>query len=71
MRESKETTKTGYVNKNKQRVICQTNQRGTDYGQYVYALSCGECGHEYGANGSDIWQKLCPKCQGGEPGFIL
>ncbi|MGZ5441478.1 MAG: hypothetical protein ACXW5U_07315 [Thermoanaerobaculia bacterium] len=68
---SKDTTRTGFVNKNQQRVICQTNQRGTDHLQYVYALSCGNCGHEYGANGTDVHLRKCPKCQGGKPGFPL
>ena len=26
---------------------------------------CQKCGHEYHANGSDIFQKKCPNCQGG------
>jgi hypothetical protein len=70
-RASKNTTQTGYVNKNGQRVIRPTNLQGTDHLQYVYALKCGKCGHEYGANGSDIWLRKCPKCQGGRPGLPL
>lgn len=31
-------------------------------------MKCRECGHVYGANGADIFQKKCPKCQGGAAG---
>jgi hypothetical protein len=34
----------------------------------IYILQC-ECGYEYGANGSDIFERLCPRCQGGAPGI--
>ncbi len=36
----------------------------------VYVLQCGGCRHEYGANGSDIFQRRCPACQGGRPGLV-
>jgi hypothetical protein len=29
------------------------------------------CGHVYGANGSDIWLRKCPYCQGGAEGLPL
>lgn len=63
------TTTIGYVNRNNQEVICATGLPGTDHGQYIYVLRCRDCGHEYGANGSDIFQRKCPKCQGGKPGL--
>jgi Zn finger protein HypA/HybF involved in hydrogenase expression len=59
------TTQPGYVNRNRQVVIRNTGLPGTDYGQSVYQLGCSDCGHVYGANGSDIHLRLCPKCQGG------
>lgn len=62
----KSTTK-GYVNKNKQRNNGKTNETGTDYGQWFYEMECSNCGHKYKANGSDIWLRKCPKCQGGKP----
>lgn len=65
----KGTTIPGYVNTNEQKVVRKTNLPGTDHGQWVYVLHCGKCGHEYGANGSDIHLRLCPKCQGGKPGL--
>lgn len=30
-------------------------------------LECLKCGHKYYANGTDIWLRKCPKCQGGRP----
>lgn len=34
-----------------------------------YRLECGHCGHEYGANESDVQGRRCPACQGGETGL--
>ena len=62
----KSTTK-GYVNKNNQRNNGKTNETGTDYGQWFYEMECLNCGHKYKANGSDIWLRKCPRCQGGKP----
>jgi hypothetical protein len=64
-----ETTQPGYRNRNAQVVIRGTGLQGTDRGQYVYVLRCESCQIEYGANGSDIWDRKCPKCQGGRPGL--
>jgi hypothetical protein len=64
------TTCTGYVNRNGQVVVRNTRTAGTDHGQYVYQLGCSLCGHVYGANGSDIFQRKCPKCQGGAEGLV-
>jgi hypothetical protein len=63
------TTNIGYENRNGQVVVRPTGLNGTDYGQKVYVLKCGHCGHEYGANGSDIWLRRCPSCQRGRPGL--
>lgn len=59
----------GVTNTNGQKVLRSTGLPGTDYGQSVYVLRCGSCGHEYGANGSDAWLRKCPSCQGGKPGL--
>jgi hypothetical protein len=59
------TTRTGYVNKNGQVVVRNTRLPGTDHLQWVYQLGCSQCGYIYGANGSDIFQRKCPVCQGG------
>ena len=68
-RMSKGTTKPGYVNRNNQVVVKKTDLPGNDFNQRVYRLRCGCCGHEYGANGSDIFQRKCPCCQDGRPGL--
>ena len=65
----KGTTEIGYTNANRQVVRKATDRAGTDHGQKVYMLQCGNCGCEYGANGSDIWQRHCPRCQAGKPGI--
>lgn len=65
----KGTTTVGYVSKNGQQVVRATRQPGNDHNQYVYVLQCLECREEYGANGSDIWQRKCPRCGGGAPGL--
>lgn len=61
------TTEKGYLNKNNQRNNGRTNKPGTDFGQWYYEMECLNCGHKYNANGTDIWQRKCPKCQGGRP----
>jgi hypothetical protein len=63
------TTRVGYVSPNNQRVLRDTGLPGTDHRQRIYVLRCGECGAEYGANGSDIFQRRCPACQNGAPGL--
>lgn len=63
------TTQSGHVNRNGQVVIRNTALPGTDHSQTIYQLGCSECGHVYGANGSDIHLRLCPQCQGGAPGL--
>jgi hypothetical protein len=65
------TTQTGYVNRNNQVVVRLTGKPGADHGQYVYVLRCQECGHEYRANGSDIWLRRCPAHDGGTPGLAF
>jgi hypothetical protein len=67
----KGTTKIGFVNSNGQVVVRNTGESGTDHRQYVYQLACSKCGHNYGANGTDIHDRKCPGCQNGEPGFVL
>jgi hypothetical protein len=66
-----ETTRTGYINRNRQTVVRSTGLPGTDHLQYVYVVRCGDCGNEYGANGSDIHLRRCPGCQGGAPGLAF
>ena len=61
------STDLGYVNRNQQRNNGKTNMPGTDNLQWSYDMECLHCGHKYYANGSDIFQRKCPKCQGGRP----
>ena len=61
------STEVGYINDNDQKNNGRSNERGTDHGQWFYHMECLRCGHKYYANGSDIWQRKCPKCQGGNP----
>ena len=65
------TTDVGYVNRNQQKVVRATGLAGNDHMQYIYVLRCGHCSNEYGANGSDIFQRKCPRCQGGAPGLTF
>lgn len=62
---SKEYTEQGFVNRNRQQNNGKTQMLGTDHQQWFYEMECLRCGHKYYANGSDIWQRRCPKCQGG------
>jgi hypothetical protein len=68
-RRSAGTTQVGYINRNGQEVVRPTGKPGTDHGQYVYVLRCRTCGHEYGANGSDIFLRRCPNHDGGAAGL--
>ncbi len=59
------STENGYINRNSQRNNGRTEERGTDYGQWFYEMQCLKCDFKYKANGSDIFQRKCPRCQGG------
>jgi PHP family Zn ribbon phosphoesterase len=63
----KSTTQIGYINRNNQKNLGTNGEIGTDHMQKFYSLQCLNCGLSYKANGSDIWQRKCPKCQGGRP----
>lgn len=65
------STQPGFTNPNAQSVLGPTGRPGTDHGQSIYVLKCQRCGHEYGANGSDIAGRRCPNCGGGRPGFAV
>lgn len=68
---STKTTEIGYINRNQQKNLGSRGVKGTDHGQVAYKLQCQnpDCGVEYGANGTDIFQRKCPTCQGGLPGI--
>lgn len=67
----KGTTEVGYRNRNNQEVLRKTDLLGNDHNQMVYVMRCGECGHEYGVNGSDIFQRRCPAHDGGARGLAF
>jgi hypothetical protein len=68
---TRRTTETGFVNPNGQVTIRNTGLPGTDHNQYVYQIACSHCGEVYGANGSDIFERKCPRCQQGKAGLSL
>ena len=67
------TTTIGYVNRNNQKCAGHRGVDGNDHCQRSYKMECQEpgCGHVYGANGTDIFQRRCPNCQGGMPGIVF
>lgn len=67
----KGTTAVGFINPRNQEVIRKTDLAGTDHNQRVYVLRCRDCGYEYGANGSDIHIRRCPRHDDGAPGLEI
>lgn len=67
------TTVAGFQNRNDQINLGRTNppRPGTDHGQVIYVMHCPKCKQNYGANGSDIWQRRCPIHDKGAPGLPL
>jgi hypothetical protein len=63
------STRVGFRNVNGQTVLRQAHVSGNGAGEHVYVLSCGHCGREYAADGSDIHLRKCPSCMGGPPGL--
>jgi hypothetical protein len=62
-------TTIGFRNREGQQVIRKTEREGSAPGQRVFILRCTVCDHEYGTDGCDIYDRLCPKCQDGPPGL--
>lgn len=60
------STDIGYINKNNQKNNARTDNPGNDHQQWYYNMECLNCGHVYYSNGTNIWQRKCPKCQGGK-----
>ena len=63
------TTQIGYINRNNQKNLGHQGKPGNDCNQLLYTLQCQKCGHEYGSNGADIFQRKCPECMGGAKGL--
>jgi hypothetical protein len=62
-------TSIGFRNREGQTVVRKTDRQGNSPEQRVFVLRCTVCGHEYGAEGSEIYGRLCPRCQDGPPGL--
>ncbi len=63
------TTQIGYINCNHQENHGTRGRPGNDHNQDAFRLECLDCGHCYGANGTDIHHRKCPQCQGGATGI--
>lgn len=72
-RPSKGTTTPGFINPNNQKNHGQTDppKPGNDHGQWTHVMECLHCHYRYGANGTDIHNRRCPKCQAGQPGLPI
>lgn len=64
-----DSVKIGKINRRGQLCCGTRGVMGTDKNQYAYKVCCTRCEHVYGANGSDMYERKCPECQGGEPGI--
>ena len=56
------STDDGYINKNEQKNLGKTSKPGTDNNQWFYQMECLKCGHQYYSNGTNIYERKCPKC---------
>jgi hypothetical protein len=67
----------GELSRNSQKLLDKTERAGTDFNSRMWIVRCmrpsgdGTCDHVYGVDGTDFFQRKCPKCQGGEPGLTL
>lgn len=70
-----ENLKIGKVNRSNQMCFGTREVLGTDCNAKSYRMIClseknGECcEYMYGANGTGVFEKRCPKCQGGKAGI--
>jgi len=61
----------GDINRNNQKLLRQTAEKGTDHNARKWVLKCGQCLNVYGSNSTDAWERKCPKCQQGEAGLAI
>jgi hypothetical protein len=66
---STRTTQIGFTNPNNQKCLGHRGVPGNDHLQKSYRMECLICGENYGANGSDVFERRCPKCQQGKAGI--
>ncbi|MDB6063855.1 MAG: putative restriction endonuclease [Pedosphaera sp.] len=63
--------KPGDISRKGQELLRLTGQPGTDHNSKVWILKCLACGHVYGCNSTDAWERKCPHCGGGKAGLEL
>lgn len=61
----------GEINANGQQLFRVTGAKGSDFNARVWVLKCRRCGEVYGCNGTDAWQRKCPRCQNGAAGLLI
>ncbi len=61
----------GDTNQRGQRLLRMTDSPGSDHNAKIWVMKCGRCGHVYGCNSTDAWERKCPKCQRGKPGLAV
>lgn len=59
----------GDINRNGQRLVMKTTEKGTSGRAYLWLMHCNACSHEYYANSTEAFQRKCPNCQKGRPGI--
>jgi hypothetical protein len=64
------TTKAGFVNPNGQKNLGRVGKSSSHWNQYLYKMKCQHDGHEYQANGCDIFERKCPRHQNGHPSSV-
>jgi len=63
--------KSGDINSNRQQLLRLTDEPGTDHNAKVWILKCLQCSDIYGSNGTDAWERKCPKCQKAQAGLPI
>jgi len=64
-----DSSRSGTVNKHGQMLMGAPAAAGNDPSPRAVKMFCTHCYLSYGANGSDVWLRKCPRCQGGVPGI--
>ena len=59
----------GAINKNEQLCLGTRKISGNDHNADAHAMLCQKCNTLYGANSTDVYERLCPACQNGQPGI--
>ena len=66
-------SKPGDINRNDQVLLLKSGRPGNDNNQYIWVVMCVRrdaagvlCGYQYGSNGTDFFQRKCPKCMDGQ-----